>query len=69
MNLNKLASNSWQYYFNYKEMQQNQAKRTPAEFFKQVFGRLVTVKLQNDLQYVGILAALDGNMNVVLHQW
>ena len=47
----------------------NQIKRTPGDFFKQVFGRLVTIKLHNDLEYVGILAALDGNLNIVLEQW
>ena len=41
-------------------------KRTPADFFKQVFGRLVTVKLHSNVQYMGILAALDGNLNIVL---
>lgn len=41
-------------------------KRTPADFFKQIFGRLVTIKLQNNFEYVGILAALDGNLNIVL---
>lgn len=44
-------------------------KRTPADFFKQVFGRTVTVKLHNATEYVGVLASLDGNMNIVLEQW
>jgi small nuclear ribonucleoprotein (snRNP)-like protein len=50
-------------------LQQAQIKRTPGDFFKQVFGRLVTVKLHNNLEYIGILAALDGNLNIVLEQW
>ncbi|CAD8080997.1 unnamed protein product [Paramecium sonneborni] len=43
-------------------------KRTSADFFKQVFGRTVTVKLHNRTEYIGVLAALDGNMNIVLEQ-
>ena len=41
------------------------SKRSPADFLKQVLGRLVTVKLNN---YVGILACLDGSMNIVLEK-
>lgn len=41
-------------------------RRTVADFFKQAFGRTVIVKLHNKTEYIGVLAALDGNMNVVL---
>ena len=41
-------------------------KRSPADFLKQVLGRLVTVKLNNNTEYLGILACLDGVMNLVL---
>ena len=45
------------------------SKRSPADFLKQVLGRLVTVKLNNSTsEYVGILACLDGTMNIVLEK-
>ncbi len=44
------------------------SKRTPADFLKQVLGRYVNVKLFNGIEYVGILACLDGYMNIVLEQ-
>jgi len=55
------------------------SKRSPADFLKQALGRNVTVKLNNGLEYqgdiisfmallLGILACLDGFMNIVLEQ-
>ena len=44
------------------------SKRTPADFLKQVLGRYVNVKLLDGTEYVGILACLDGFMNIVLEQ-
>jgi len=44
------------------------SKRSPADFLKQVLGRQVTVKLYNGIEYQGVLACLDGVMNVVLEQ-
>lgn len=44
------------------------SKRSPADFLKQVLGRYVNVKLFNGIEYVGILACLDGYMNIVLEQ-
>lgn len=41
-------------------------KRNPTDFLKQIMGRLVSVKLHNGSEYVGVLATFDGLMNVVL---
>ncbi|EWS74059.1 U6 snRNA-associated-like-Smprotein LSm6 (macronuclear) [Tetrahymena thermophila SB210] len=43
-------------------------KRNPTDFLKQIMGRLVSVKLHNGTEYVGVLATFDGLMNVVLQQ-
>mmetsp|Transcript_11050 Transcript_11050/g.16574 ORF Transcript_11050/g.16574 Transcript_11050/m.16574 type:complete len:82 (-) Transcript_11050:90-335(-) len=44
------------------------AKRSPADFLKQVSGRPVIVKLNDGTDYRGILAKLDGYMNIVMEQ-
>lgn len=41
---------------------------TPADFLKAVLGRPVVVKLNNAIEYRGILACLDGYMNIALEQ-
>lgn len=41
---------------------------TPADFLKAVLGRPVVVKLNNATEYRGILACLDGYMNIALEQ-
>ena len=43
-------------------------KKTPGEFLKQVVGRPVIVKLNSGETYKGVLACLDGFMNIVLEQ-
>ena len=43
-------------------------RSNPADFFKKVLGRLVTVKLHNDSYFDGILACLDGTLNIVLEK-
>ncbi|KAF0287539.1 U6 snRNA-associated Sm-like protein LSm6 [Amphibalanus amphitrite] len=43
-------------------------KKTPNEFLKQVIGRPVVVKLNNGIDYRGVLACLDGYMNIALEQ-
>lgn len=42
--------------------------RTPSDFLKAVLGRPVIVKLNNSTEYRGILACLDGYMNIALEQ-
>jgi U6 snRNA-associated Sm-like protein LSm6 len=41
---------------------------TPADFLKAVLGRPVVVKLNNATEYRGVLACLDGYMNIALEQ-
>lgn len=41
---------------------------TPSDFLKAVLGRPVVVKLNNATEYCGILACLDGYMNIALEQ-
>lgn len=42
--------------------------RTPSHFLKEVLGRPVVVKLNNATEYRGVLACLDGYMNIALEQ-
>mmetsp|Transcript_75327 Transcript_75327/g.178978 ORF Transcript_75327/g.178978 Transcript_75327/m.178978 type:complete len:83 (-) Transcript_75327:212-460(-) len=44
------------------------SKRTPSDFMKLVLGRPVIVKLNNGSDYRGILACLDGYMNIAMEQ-
>lgn len=41
---------------------------TPSDFLKAVLGRPVVVKLNSATEYRGILACLDGYMNIALEQ-
>mmetsp|Transcript_17820 Transcript_17820/g.56990 ORF Transcript_17820/g.56990 Transcript_17820/m.56990 type:complete len:156 (+) Transcript_17820:622-1089(+) len=43
-------------------------KQTPSDFLKQVIGRPVIVKLNSGVDYRGVLACLDGFMNIALEQ-
>ena len=43
-------------------------KSSPTEFLKSVLGRPVVVKLNSGIEYHGILACLDGFMNIALEQ-
>jgi U6 snRNA-associated Sm-like protein LSm6 len=44
------------------------SKRSPSEFLKNVLGRPVIVKLNSGTTYHGILACLDGYMNIAMEQ-
>mmetsp|Transcript_25822 Transcript_25822/g.36517 ORF Transcript_25822/g.36517 Transcript_25822/m.36517 type:complete len:87 (-) Transcript_25822:320-580(-) len=44
------------------------SKRSPSDFLKSVLGRPVIVKLNSGVAYRGVLACLDGYMNVALEQ-
>lgn len=44
------------------------SKKTPSDFLKSVLGRPVIVKLNSGVTYRGVLATLDGYMNVALEQ-
>ncbi|KAJ8904254.1 hypothetical protein NDN08_000778 [Rhodosorus marinus] len=41
---------------------------SPSDFLKAVLGRPVIVKLNTGVEYRGILASLDGYMNIALEQ-
>ncbi|XP_003378139.1 small nuclear ribonucleoprotein F, partial [Trichinella spiralis] len=47
---------------------QMSGRQTPSEFLKQLIGKPVMVKLNSGLDYRGILACLDGYLNVALEQ-
>jgi LSM domain len=44
------------------------ATKTPADFLKSIKGRRVLVKLNSGVDYRGILACLDGYMNIAMEQ-
>jgi U6 snRNA-associated Sm-like protein LSm6 len=44
------------------------AKKNPTEFLKQVIGKPVVVKLNSGVTYRGVLACLDGFMNIAMEQ-
>lgn len=43
-------------------------KQTPSNFLKQIIGQSVVVKLNSGVDYRGVLACLDGYMNIALEQ-
>jgi U6 snRNA-associated Sm-like protein LSm6 len=43
-------------------------KKSPTEFLKQVIGKPVVVKLHSGVTYKGVLACLDGFMNIAMEQ-
>eukprot|EP00558_Chaetoceros_sp_UNC1202_P004693 CAMPEP_0197240446 /NCGR_PEP_ID=MMETSP1429-20130617/6731_1 /TAXON_ID=49237 /ORGANISM="Chaetoceros sp., Strain UNC1202" /LENGTH=101 /DNA_ID=CAMNT_0042700087 /DNA_START=80 /DNA_END=385 /DNA_ORIENTATION=+ len=43
-------------------------KRSPSDFLKTVLGRPVNVKLNSGTDYKGVLACLDGYMNIAMEQ-
>ncbi|GMF14253.1 unnamed protein product [Phytophthora lilii] len=49
-------------------MAEQQSKKTPSDFLKGVLGRPVDVKLNNGVEYKGVLACLDGFMNIAMEQ-
>lgn len=44
------------------------AAKTPADFLKSIKGKPVVVKLNSGVDYRGILACLDGYMNIAMEQ-
>ena len=47
---------------------QGEKKRSPSDFLKSVLGRPVKVKLNSGIEYRGVLACLDGYMNIAMEQ-
>lgn len=44
------------------------AKKNPSDFLRQVLGKPVIVQLNSGVNYRGILACLDGFMNIAMEQ-
>lgn len=44
------------------------SKKNPTDFLKQVIGKPVIVKLNSGVTYRGVLACLDGFMNIAMEQ-
>ncbi|KAJ2558783.1 U4/U6-U5 snRNP complex subunit lsm6 [Coemansia sp. RSA 1933] len=44
------------------------AKKSPTDFLENILGRRVFVRLNSGIDYKGILACLDGYMNIALEQ-
>mmetsp|Transcript_4865 Transcript_4865/g.6725 ORF Transcript_4865/g.6725 Transcript_4865/m.6725 type:complete len:99 (+) Transcript_4865:47-343(+) len=44
------------------------SKKNPTEFLKQVIGKSVVVRLNSGVTYRGVLACLDGFMNIAMEQ-
>jgi U6 snRNA-associated Sm-like protein LSm6 len=45
-----------------------EGSKTPAEFLKAIEGKMVLVKLNSGVDYRGVLACLDGYMNIAMEQ-
>lgn len=43
-------------------------KKNPSDFLRQIIGKPVVVKLNSGVTYKGILACLDGFMNIAMEQ-
>lgn len=48
--------------------QSSAVKKSPTDFLKQVIGKRVVVKLHSGVTYKGVLACLDGFMNIAMEQ-
>ena len=48
--------------------QKTNREQNPSEFLRQIIGKPVVVKLNSGVDYRGILACLDGYMNIALEQ-
>jgi U6 snRNA-associated Sm-like protein LSm6 len=51
-----------------QEVAATEHKRSPADFLKAVLGRPVNVRLNAGTDYKGVLACLDGYMNIAMEQ-
>mmetsp|Transcript_209 Transcript_209/g.506 ORF Transcript_209/g.506 Transcript_209/m.506 type:complete len:110 (+) Transcript_209:114-443(+) len=48
--------------------QKREKKRSPSDFLKSVLGRPAIVKLNSGIEYRGVLACLDGYLNIAMEQ-
>ncbi|XP_071735165.1 sm-like protein LSM6A isoform X1 [Rutidosis leptorrhynchoides] len=51
-----------------REKSSSTTTKTPSDFLKSIRGRPVVVKLNSGVDYRGILACLDGYMNIAMEQ-
>nr|XP_043634291.1 U6 snRNA-associated Sm-like protein LSm6 [Erigeron canadensis] len=51
-----------------REKSSSSTIKTPSDFLKSIRGRPVVVKLNSGVDYRGILACLDGYMNIAMEQ-
>merc|ERR1712151_1006255 len=51
-----------------EDQQTKNKQRTPSDFLKSILGRPINVRLSNGTDYRGILACLDGYMNIAMEQ-
>ncbi|XP_054846043.1 U6 snRNA-associated Sm-like protein LSm6 isoform X1 [Eublepharis macularius] len=56
------------YHLETQSIKMSLRKQTPSDFLKQIIGRPVVVKLNSGVDYRGVLACLDGYMNIALEQ-
>ncbi|KAI7835597.1 U6 snRNA-associated Sm LSm6 [Chlorella sorokiniana] len=50
------------------QQQAPSSAKTPADFLKSIKGKPVIVKLNSGVDYRGVLACLDGYMNIAMEQ-
>ena len=51
-----------------KTMSAGSSTKTPADFLKSIRGKPVVVKLSSGADFRGVLACLDGYMNIAMEQ-
>jgi U6 snRNA-associated Sm-like protein LSm6 len=56
------------FFFFFKLLFTQTKKRSPSDFLKSVLGRPVKVKLNSGIEYRGVLACLDGYLNIAMEQ-
>ncbi|KAJ1843511.1 U4/U6-U5 snRNP complex subunit lsm6 [Coemansia sp. RSA 486] len=50
------------------QQQQSVSKRSPTDFLNLILGQRVFVRLNSGIDYKGVLACLDGYMNIAMEQ-
>ncbi|KAJ1821452.1 U4/U6-U5 snRNP complex subunit lsm6 [Coemansia sp. RSA 2599] len=51
-----------------QQHQQQVAKKSPTDFLNLILGQRVFVRLNSGIDYKGVLACLDGYMNIAMEQ-
>merc|ERR1712026_49254 len=63
--ISRVSSRTYRFF---NKMSKTEKKFSPTDFVKGIIGRPVVVKLNSGVDYRGVLARLDGYMNIVLEQ-